>query len=269
VKGEALDKKAKRAKARWLGRVMCSDATSTEKCFAYLIADKLNCVTLDCWPGQETLAALLSRRSVKSVIRAAGGLQKRGFITIKSRAEGEPGYRYAPIFVPDDQYENVRASGQSCPSSEDMDVGESSLDILLKESLAPSSPISGGRRSGQPNKAYKRGQRGALEATVAELFGTDGWNVLERLSSLDDRIVDRLCRASFEGSLSQRDLNAARLAAKQMNGSRSGHHTRPSGKAWGEGGLNLWSFFGVRTGSSLCTQNCEIQKESPRGGGGV
>jgi hypothetical protein len=212
---------------------MRSDATSTEKCFAYLIADKLKCVTLDCWPGQETLAALLSRRSVKTVIRAAEGLERRGFITIKPRVEGEPGYRYAPVFVPDDQYENVRASRQSCPSSEDMDVGESSLDIHLKESLAPSSPISGGRRSGQPNKAYNRAQRGGLEATVAELFGTDGWNVLERLSKLDDRIVDRLCRACFEGSLSQRDLSAARLAAKQMNGSRSGHHTRPSARRGG------------------------------------
>jgi hypothetical protein len=212
---------------------MRSNATSTEKCFAYLIADKLNCVTLDCWPGQETLAALLSRKSVKTVSRVAEGLEKRGFVIIKSRVEGEPGYRYAPVLEPDDQYENVRASRQSCPSSEDMDVGESSLDILLKESLAPSSPISGGRRSGQPNKAYNRAQRGGLEPTVAELFGTDGWSVLERLSKLDDRIVDRLCRACFEGSLSQRDLNAARLAAKQMNGSRSEHHTIPSARPGG------------------------------------
>src|SRR4051812_449650 len=49
---EPLYKQVARAKARWLRRIMYgSVATSTEKCFAYAVADHLNCVTLDAWPG--------------------------------------------------------------------------------------------------------------------------------------------------------------------------------------------------------------------------
>src|SRR4051794_16901643 len=221
MKQESLDTKAKRAKARWLKRVMSSDATPTEKCLAYIITDMLNCVSLDCWPGQETLVVLLDRTAVKTVSRAAKGLVRRGFITIEPRQDGHPGYRYAPIFLPDDRYENVQNSRQVCPQSEDTDVGESSLGILSKESVTQFRSFDrDGSRRGQPNKKYNRARRGSYEANVAELLGTNGGQVLERLSQLDDRIVDRLCRAFIEGALSQRDLAAARLAANQMNGSR-------------------------------------------------
>src|SRR3954451_18753417 len=144
---ESLDKKAKRAKSRWVGRVMYSGATATEKCLAYIIADKLNCVTLDCWPAQETLAVLLGRKSVKTVIRAAKGLRQRDFIIVKARVDGKPGYRYVSIFMPEDLYENVQASRHSCPNGEDTNVGESSLGILLKESFAPPSLVSIDQRS--------------------------------------------------------------------------------------------------------------------------
>src|SRR4051812_26859929 len=169
---ESLDKKAKRAKSRWVGRVMYSGATATEKCLAYIIADKLNCVTLDCWPGQETLVVLLDRKSVKTVIRAAKGLQKRGFISINPRADGQPGNRYAPVFLRDDRYENVESSRQSCPESEDTDVGESSIGILLKESVEALPSFDTHRvQSGQPSNKYNRAQRGTYEANVAELLG--------------------------------------------------------------------------------------------------
>src|SRR5438105_2742188 len=114
MKPEPLDTKARRAKERWYRRVMYSDATSTEKCFSYFIKDMLNCVTLDAWPSQTTLRKLLGRKVARTPGRAAKALQKSGFLLIKPRVDGSPGYRYAPIFVPDDQYEkNVRASGQS------------------------------------------------------------------------------------------------------------------------------------------------------------
>src|SRR5437588_8825339 len=75
--GEPLFTRVARAKARWLRRVMYGTvATSTEKCFAYAVADHLNCVTLDAWPGQARLAQLLGFKSVKTIQRAAAALQK-------------------------------------------------------------------------------------------------------------------------------------------------------------------------------------------------
>ena len=45
--GETLRTCVNRAKARWLKRVMYkSTASSTGKCFAYSVADHLNCVAL-------------------------------------------------------------------------------------------------------------------------------------------------------------------------------------------------------------------------------
>src|ERR1700694_1287413 len=64
---ETLYKRVPRAKARWLRRVMYGTvATSTEKCFAYAVADHLNCVTLDAWPGQLRLAQFLRFKSIKT-----------------------------------------------------------------------------------------------------------------------------------------------------------------------------------------------------------
>src|SRR4051812_32697277 len=167
---ESLDGKAKRGKARWLDRVMHSDATSTEKCLAYVIADKLNCVTLDCWPSQETLMAIL-RKSAKTAARAAAGLRKLGFITLGGRKAGQRSYRYAPVFSPRDLDENVRATPHSCPKTPDTDGRESSSGILLKRSLAQSSPVSRVEENGRPRKRYSRAERGALEPIVAKLLG--------------------------------------------------------------------------------------------------
>src|SRR4051812_34307692 len=224
---DSLDVKAKRAKARWRDRVMRSNATSTEKCLAYVIADRLNCVTLDCWPGQETLKGIL-RKSAKTIARVAAGLQRHGFITISGRTAGQRSYRYAPIFTTGDLDENVRTIPHSCPITQDTNGGESYSGILLKKSFAHSSQTSRGEESGRPRKRYSSAERGALEPIVAKLLGADGWDVLGRLSELDDRIVDRLCRTCFEDALSQRDLSAARLAAKQLNG--------PPGRSTGVGG---------------------------------
>lgn len=58
-------------------------------------------------------------------------------------------------------------------------------------------------------------ERGAAEIKLAEMLGADGMDVLSRLASIDDRIVARLCRALVEGTLSDHDLAAARLAAKR------------------------------------------------------
>jgi hypothetical protein len=215
MKQDSLDQKAKRAKARWLRRVMRSDATSTAKCFAYQIVDSLNCVTLDSWLAQETLARRLSVRSVKTVVRAARELQSLGFIQIRPPAR-KAGCRYAVIFAAEDEYKNVHPSRHSCPQTEDTNGRESSSGILSKESLAQTRSAERERESYQSRKNYNKAERGALEMQVAKLLGPNGLNILGRLSHLDDRIVDRLCQSHFDGSLSKRDLEAARLAANQV-----------------------------------------------------
>src|SRR5260370_24043390 len=140
MKKETLDEQVRRAKARWLRRVMYETrATSTEKCFAYLIADHLNCVTLDCWPAQSTVAILLGVESLKTVQRAARGLEAHGYITMKPRGAGSTGYRYAPTFLSEDMDKPVAKSGQSSPELVDTAVGESSSDIRLQSSSTSSS----------------------------------------------------------------------------------------------------------------------------------
>jgi hypothetical protein len=52
-------------------------------------------------------------------------------------------------------------------------------------------------------------------------LGSDGANILSQLADIDDRIVDRLCQAQFSGSLTEQDLEAAKLAAKQSRVDRT------------------------------------------------
>src|SRR5262245_20863316 len=100
---ECLSDQVNRAKARWLRRVMYESlATSTQRCFAYLVADHLNCVTLDCWVGQLRVARLLGWRSIKTVQRAAGSLARLELLALRRCGKGKTNLRYAPVFLPSD-----------------------------------------------------------------------------------------------------------------------------------------------------------------------
>src|ERR1700681_3783350 len=78
---EPLAKQVARAKARWLHRLMVSNAKSNEKVFGYLIFQHLNCVTLDAWPSQDTLRSHM-HCCARTIARAADGLEAAGFIVI-------------------------------------------------------------------------------------------------------------------------------------------------------------------------------------------
>jgi len=215
MKGESLNDRASRAKARWLKRVMyASKATSVQKCFAYIIFDHLNCVTLDCWPAQPRVARLLGCKSNKTVQRAARGLAKLGLITLKPNHAGKSEYRYAPVFLPEDEDNSVGKNGRSCLQKVDTNVRESFLDI---HSISSSTQEAGERRKIplRPRPSFNPRERGAIELKVAEKVGRDGMDILARLAKIDDAIVARLCRAFAEGLLGERDLAAARLAAEQ------------------------------------------------------
>jgi len=55
-----------------------------------------------------------------------------------------------------------------------------------------------------------------LDPEIAEWLGPDGMEMLGRLGLIDDKIVDRLCKAYVAGALPDRELAAARLASAQV-----------------------------------------------------
>ena len=213
MRAETLYDGVNRAKARWLKRVMYhSDATPFQKCLAYAIADHLNCVTRDCWPAQLTLCRLLGGVCTRTLQRAGRGLETRALITIS-----RPGVnmRYAPVFQPGDEDKPVREDRQISPAIEDTDVRESFLEIHLTSDSTEAVPASVRTRSAEGSK-YRRAERGKVEIELAKLLGSDGFEILARLSSINDATVERLCRAFAYGQLGDREVMAARLAAEQV-----------------------------------------------------
>jgi len=211
---ETLFKRVARAKARWLRRVMYGTlATSTEKCFAYAVVEHLNCVTLDSWPSQVRLAQLLGFKSVKTIQRAACGLEE---LTVLVVTCGRKHYRYAPVFLPGDEDKTVPPKGQTGPTGTDTDVRESLLLIHINSS-APRKRASDKKEEYQRSELrYRSSQRGGIEVRIAAMLGDDGIDVLARLGAVDDSIIERLCRAYVAGALGERELIAARLAAEQV-----------------------------------------------------
>jgi hypothetical protein len=211
---ESLSTRVNRAKARWLKRVMYeSPATSTQKCFAYAMADHLNCVTLDCWPAQLRLIRLLGRKSEKTAQRAGRALETLGLITLR-RPKGKAGYRYAPVFLPGDEDKSVLGIGRARPETPDTNVGQSSLDIQFRSSSTADAAKPGTSRP-STKSSFNPAKRGAIEVALAAMLGKDGMQILQRLASIDDAIVDRLCREYAEGTVGKREVAAARLAANQ------------------------------------------------------
>jgi hypothetical protein len=212
---EPLYKRVARAKARWLRRVMYGTlATSTEKCFAYAIAEHLNCVTLDSWPGQFRLTQLLGFKSAKTIQRAARGLEELTVLLVIRGVRNH--YRYAPVFLSGDEDKAVAPKGQIGPTGTDTDVRESLLLIHINSS-APTKGTSDMKEDHQLSEfRYRRSQRGAIEVRIAAMLGDDGIEVLARLGAIDDSIIERLCRAYVAGALGERELIAARLAVEQV-----------------------------------------------------
>ncbi len=214
MKNELLSDLAKRAKARWRKRVMRHpSATSTQKCLAHAITDRLNCVTLDCWAAQPTLADDIGDKSIKTVVRAARGLAKLNLITLK-RIKGQPRLRHAPVFLPEDLDMPVAKSGHRRAEIADTNGGESLLSIHTRSSSTEDA-VEEGKRAAAQRPSFNPRERGAIEVKIAAKFGANGFEILARLASIDDAIIDRLCQAFLEGALSERDIAAARLAAEQ------------------------------------------------------
>jgi hypothetical protein len=208
---ESLRDRVNRAKARWLKRVMYhSPATSTQKCLAYAIADHLNCVTLDAWPGLLSVSRKLGFQHVKTMQRAARGLERCDFLILR-KIGGL--WRLGPVFHPADEDRNVSEPGQFSALPGDTNVHESYLSILLYES---DSTRTAEKEKRWVSSAFPWQQRGAIEMKVAEWLGADGMEALGQLALLGDDVIERLCRAYVRNMLTDRELAAARLAVEQM-----------------------------------------------------
>jgi hypothetical protein len=158
---------------------MLSAASPAQKVFAFFVFDHLNCVTLDAWPSQETVAKYMCC-STKTVRRAAEGLQALSLIQIRRARPLNYRPRYAPVFTPEDWDANVPADGQRRADEADNSVQESTLGIHIKQSTS-----TGRRAKAQigDNGRYKPAQRGGWEIKLAEALGTNGQDIVETLSS--------------------------------------------------------------------------------------
>jgi hypothetical protein len=225
---ESLSKRFARAKARWLRRAMYSAAKPIERNFAFVIADHANCVTEDAWPGQDTIARLLCC-STKTVRRAMEALENLQLLAVRRSSIRGASPRYSPVFIPDDWDTDGQDLRHPWSVKVDRDVQQSSSSIHISSP----SPTRGRANEIKVKQTsdYRRSQRGKWEAELSKWLGPDGLEILGKLSMISDGIVENLCRAACNGEVGPRELEAARLAAKQLPASWT--------RSWGDIRLSL------------------------------
>jgi hypothetical protein len=208
-----------RQKMRWLNSVFYSSQLKAMACrVAYIIADRVNRITGDCWLSHTTIARKL-RISTKTVQRSLGALQRTGFIVIRYAETNRRKQRFVPSFVISDHGLDSDGSsdGQGRPPVPDPGVHQSFSKNLHTSYLPENSGSAITKTSGrQPPNDFRRGNRGQMEVEIAKRLGADGFDILHQLAEVDDRIVHKLCVAQANNSLSADDLVAARLAARQV-----------------------------------------------------
>jgi hypothetical protein len=110
---------------------------------------------------------------------------------------------------------DVRQTGHRRSPGLDIDVHESFLVTPFESSLEDGLPKEGSKKgvSVRNYLSFNLAERGRLEAEIAPLLG--GIDVLLRLAAIHDDIVTRICEAHRTGHLGDRQIKAAKLAAKQ------------------------------------------------------
>ncbi len=202
------------AKARWFERVrQHRELTPRSKCIAHTVASFLNCVTLDSWPSQITIAESVGICSRKTIQRSFNELETHGFVSVRRFRSLALQNRSSVIFSSVDTDNRGRQSGRSRPAVADESVPQSSIVIPSTSSLTPPTNKSTVTVSGN----FEHYTRAIMELKLVELLGGDGYDVLGKLSLLDDRIVERLCRSCFFNKITDLELEAARLAARHVN----------------------------------------------------
>jgi hypothetical protein len=208
------EKEFVRLKEEWLKRMMMIGALApSRRVLAYFLADSLNWATMDSWLSHQTMGDLAGT-STKTVQRTVWLLEDKTLLAVYRRSGSSHPLRYAPVYLVKSATDNeVRESGQSAQPALDTGVHESFLQTRLKS-----------EQDGLPKKESKRGsfksslsfnlaERGRIERDVAPLLG--GIDVLCRLAAIHDDVITRICEAYVRGDLGERQIKAAKLAAKQ------------------------------------------------------
>jgi hypothetical protein len=209
-----------RNKMRWLNSVMYSGRLKAMACrVAYVIADRVNKVTGDCWLAHTTIARKLGV-STKTIQRSLRTLERTGFIVIRYADANPRKQRFVPSFIlgsDDGKDEGGPSTGHNGSPTPDSGVHQSFYKNLHRSDLPGEAPNGRTDSAGQrPTNNFKQSNRGQLEVEIAKRLGPDGFDVLSQLAKVDDRIVLRLCEAQANNRLTTADLYAARLAARQI-----------------------------------------------------
>ena len=202
-----------RNKMRWLNSIMYSGKLKATACrVAYVLADHVNKVTGDCWLSHATIARKLGI-STKTVQRAIGALKRPGFIFVRYAETNPRKQRFVPSFILNSDGEpdsDGAPSGQERPPTLDAGGHQSFSKNILRSDLPQRIADSGSQHSDRElQNKFRRSSRGELEVKVAKRLGSDGFDVLNRLAEVDDRIVYRLCVAQANNRLTPADLYAA------------------------------------------------------------
>ena len=200
-------------KMRWLNEINADcDISSTSFRVAYAIADHLNRVTGCAWPSNTRIAKRMGL-SNKSISRAIGELENRGWLNVKRSRMSTNEYRLAwpsrsaeHSSAPNKEDISVQKRGQFLPNPEDSNVPQSYLSKLPR---TYSSRLSEKQTS---NGAFR--DRGRYEQQLVDRFGPDVWGLLSELHELDPASVDRLCTLQKAGELTPADIDVARLAVR-------------------------------------------------------
>jgi hypothetical protein len=204
-----------RLREEWLKRVMMIGALiPSHRVIAYFVTDSLNWATMDSWLSHQTMAGLAGI-STKTVQRTTSLMEEKKLIAVYRRNGSSHPLRYAPVYLVGTISDTeVTRTGHSCPAGLDTDVHQSFLVTPFKSSLEDGLPKEESKgASVRAHLSFNLAERGRLETKVAPLLG--GMDVLFRLATIHDEIVTRLCEAHLRGHLTERQIKAAQLAARQ------------------------------------------------------
>lgn len=161
--------------------------------------------------------AKITCSSTKTVARAVRELEEAGWITVQRTYHQANRYRLAWPVDKNDlgqqakkiEDKPVAESGQIWVQQEDRDVPQSYLNNLPKTYSS---------RLGE-KRPWKRAlnDQGTYERRIADRFGPEIWDLLGTLNDIDPEAVKRLCRAEQQGSLTNSDIETARLAVRQTH----------------------------------------------------
>jgi hypothetical protein len=210
------DREFGRLKEEWLKRVMMIGALAPSyRVLAYFVTDSLNWATMDSWLSHQTMAGLAGT-STKTVQRTTSLMEDKTLMAVYRRDGSTHPLRYAPVYLVQTVSDTeVARTGQRCQLKLDAGVHESFLLTPFESFLENGRPKEESQKgvSVQPYLSFNLAERGRYELEVAPLLG--GMDVLLRLAAIHDDIVTRICEAYLRGHLGERQIKAAKLAAKQ------------------------------------------------------